>query len=102
MLQDLDHLEQIWELTQEWETAWDSWKVGTFGSLQTDKMGIDAQNMLKKLTKVAREVKVRAFYGHVHYMYVCIVSVVYLATQCALGFTKEESSEYVKHLCIMG
>ena len=58
LLQDLDHLEQIWELTQEWETAWDSWKVGTFGSLQTDKMGIDAQNILKKLTKVAREVKV--------------------------------------------
>ena len=58
LLQDLDHLEQIWELTQEWETAWDSWKVGTFGSLQTDKMGIDAQTMLKKLTKVAREVKV--------------------------------------------
>jgi dynein heavy chain len=58
-LQDLDNLESIWELTQEWEMAWDSWKVGTFVSLQTDDMGYQAQVMLKKLNKLAREVKVR-------------------------------------------
>lgn len=57
--QDLDHLEQIWELTQEWEMAWDSWKVGTFAGLQTEEMGFQAQGMLKKLSKLAREVKVR-------------------------------------------
>ena len=57
-LQDLDHLEGIWELTQEWNMAWDSWKVGTFASLQTDDMGYQAQVMLKKLNKIAREVKV--------------------------------------------
>ena len=49
--------------------------MGTFGSLQTDKMGIDAQNMLKKLTKVAREVKVRALYVCI-VLYVASVSVV--------------------------
>ena len=38
--------------------AWDSWKVGTFASLQTDDMGYQAQVMLKKLNKIAREVKV--------------------------------------------
>ena len=58
-MQDLDNLESIWELTQEWEMAWDSWKVGTFASLQTDDMGYQAQVMLKKLNKLAREVKVR-------------------------------------------
>ena len=39
--------------------AWDSWKVGTFASLKTDDMGYQAQVMLKKLNKLAREVKVR-------------------------------------------
>ena len=57
-LQDLDHLEGVWELTQEWNMAWDSWKVGTFASLQTDDMAYQAQVMLKKLNKIAREVKV--------------------------------------------
>ena len=57
-MQDLDNLEQIWELTQEWEMAWDTWKGGTFQELQTDDMGLQAQSMLKKLTKLAREVKV--------------------------------------------
>ena len=55
----MDNLESIWELTQEWQMAWDSWKVGTFASLQTDDMGYQAQVMLKKLNKLAREVKVR-------------------------------------------
>jgi dynein heavy chain len=57
MEKDLDYLEQIWDLTQEWEMAWDTWKGGTFQELQTDDMGIQAQSMLKKLTKLAREVK---------------------------------------------
>ena len=66
--QDLDYLEQIWELTQEWEMAWDTWKGGTFEDLQTDNMGMQAQAMLKRLTKLAREVKVCI------YMYiVCII-----------------------------
>ena len=67
-MQDLDNLESIWELTQEWEMAWDSWKVGTFASLQTDDMGYQAQVMLKKLNKLAREVKVRNT-SHVTGMY---------------------------------
>lgn len=48
--------------------AWDSWKVGTFVSLQTDDMGYQAQVMLKKLNKLAREVKVRATASHVTIM----------------------------------
>lgn len=38
--------------------AWDSWKVGTFASLHTDDMGYQAQGMLKKINKLARELKV--------------------------------------------
>lgn len=49
--------------------AWDSWKVNTFVSLQTDEMGMQAQGMLKKLTKLAREVKVSRWSG------LCVVHV---------------------------
>lgn len=59
-MQDLDHLEVIWELKQEWHDNWDNWKVETFASLKTDSMTFQAQGMLKKLNKVAREVKVKA------------------------------------------
>ena len=56
--QDLDNLQQIWELIQEWQTAWNTWKGGMFAELQTEDMGMQAQIMLKKLTRLAREVKV--------------------------------------------
>ena len=54
---DLGHLQSVWDLTSEWEGAWDNWKSGTFGSLQTDEMSIQAQGMLKRLGKLAREIK---------------------------------------------
>lgn len=43
---------------QEWESCWTSWKVVTFASLETESMGLQAQGLLKRLNKVAREVKV--------------------------------------------
>lgn len=58
-LQDLDHLEAIWELVQEWQENWDSWKVVTFVTLKTEDMALQAQGLLKRLNKVSREVKVR-------------------------------------------
>ncbi len=51
-------MEVIWEQVQEWQMSWDSWKVVTFGSLQTETMGLQAQGLLKRLNKVSREVKV--------------------------------------------
>ena len=71
---DLDNLEQIWDLMQEWEMAWDTWKGDTFTELKTDDMGIQAQSMLKKLTKLAREVKVRDLYVY------CTLYTVYRGT----------------------
>ena len=58
-VQDLGNLEQIWELNQEWECAWDSWKVGQFMQMDTESMGLQAQGMLKRVVKLGREVKVR-------------------------------------------
>lgn len=48
----------IWELGREWERSWEEWKVGQFASLQTDEMSLHAQGLIKRLTKIAREIKV--------------------------------------------
>ena len=48
-------------MNQEWECAWDSWKRGQFMQMDTESMGHQAQGMLKKVVKLGREVKVRAY-----------------------------------------
>ncbi|KAF6017599.1 hypothetical protein EB796_024080 [Bugula neritina] len=54
---DLDYIEQIWQLTLEWEGNWDSWKVGKFVELQTSEMENASVTAYKKLAKLARELK---------------------------------------------
>lgn len=60
LLQDLDHLQQVWEISQQWDSHWDEWKAGQFCSLQTEHMENTAQIMFKKLHKLSRELKVCA------------------------------------------
>uniref|UniRef100_H2ZI79 Dynein axonemal heavy chain 2 n=1 Tax=Ciona savignyi TaxID=51511 RepID=H2ZI79_CIOSA len=54
---DLDHIDQVWDLTKNWETMWDEWKVGQFKDLITTEMEMTAQGLYKKLNKLSREVK---------------------------------------------
>lgn len=58
MLQDLDYVQQVWEITQQWDAHWDEWKAGQFVTLQTESMENTAQAMFKKLHKLSRELKV--------------------------------------------
>nr|XP_019958870.1 PREDICTED: dynein heavy chain 2, axonemal [Paralichthys olivaceus] len=54
---DLDHLEQVWEIAQEWNSSWNIWKVGQFAMLQTEDMESTAHDMFRKLSKLKRELK---------------------------------------------
>ncbi|XP_045081518.1 dynein axonemal heavy chain 2 isoform X2 [Coregonus clupeaformis] len=54
---DLDYLQQVWEITQQWDAHWDEWKAGQFVTLQTESMENTAQAMFKKLHKLSRELK---------------------------------------------
>ncbi|KAM9407837.1 LOW QUALITY PROTEIN: dynein axonemal heavy chain 2 [Salvelinus alpinus] len=54
---DLDYLQQVWEITQQWDAHWDEWKEGQFVTLQTESMENTAQAMFKKLHKLSRELK---------------------------------------------
>ncbi|XP_071333968.1 dynein axonemal heavy chain 2 [Trachinotus anak] len=54
---DIEHLQQVWEITQEWNANWNIWKVGQFTTLQTEDMESTAQEMFKKLHIIKRELK---------------------------------------------
>lgn len=57
-IQDIDHLQEVWEITQEWNAHWNKWKTGRFATLKTEDMESIAQDMFKKLHKLQRELKV--------------------------------------------
>ncbi|KAK2860339.1 hypothetical protein Q7C36_004505 [Tachysurus vachellii] len=54
---DLDYLQQVWGIAQQWETHWNEWKSEQFATLQTENMEITAQTMFKKLHKLSRDLK---------------------------------------------
>jgi len=54
---DIDLMEQIWTVTSEWTTAWDSWKNGLFQNLNVEEMELAAGNFNKKVGKLGREIK---------------------------------------------
>ena len=58
----------IWELGKEWEKSWEEWKVGQFASLQTEDMSFQAQGMIKRLTKISREIKVSHYLLIMHFL----------------------------------
>ncbi|KAI4898373.1 hypothetical protein NFI96_012388, partial [Prochilodus magdalenae] len=57
MEKDIDYLQQVWEISQQWDDHWDEWKAGQFASLQTEHMDNTAQTLFKKLHKLSRELK---------------------------------------------
>ncbi|XP_056602033.1 dynein axonemal heavy chain 2 isoform X3 [Triplophysa dalaica] len=54
---DLDYLEQVWEISQQWEDLWNEWKGGQLAFLQTEVMENTAQTMFKRLHSLSRELK---------------------------------------------
>ncbi|XP_036403568.1 dynein heavy chain 2, axonemal [Megalops cyprinoides] len=54
---DLEHLQQVWQITQEWEGHWEKWKGGHLTTLQTESMENTATVMFKKLHKLSRELR---------------------------------------------
>ncbi|XP_073321620.1 dynein axonemal heavy chain 2 [Pagrus major] len=54
---DIDHLQQVWEITQDWNANWDVWKGGHFATLQSEGMESTVQDMFKKIHELQRELK---------------------------------------------
>lgn len=58
-VQELDALQQVWEITRDWEENWNQWKTGRFLTLQTEAMETMAHGLFRRLTRLAKEYKVR-------------------------------------------
>ncbi|KAM6908918.1 dynein axonemal heavy chain 2 [Xenentodon cancila] len=54
---DIDKLQQVWEITEEWNANWNDWKVCQLSMLETESMEITAQDMFKKLHVLHRDLK---------------------------------------------
>lgn len=49
----------MWEITRDWEESWNQWKTGCFLTLQTEAMETMAHGLFRRLTRLAKEYKVR-------------------------------------------
>nr|XP_034361929.1 LOW QUALITY PROTEIN: dynein heavy chain 2, axonemal [Arvicanthis niloticus] len=56
---ELDALQQVWEITRDWEESWNQWKMGCFLTLQTEAMESTAHGLFRRLTRLAKEYKDR-------------------------------------------
>ncbi|GAB5580480.1 dynein axonemal heavy chain 2 [Prionailurus iriomotensis] len=56
---ELDALQQVWEITRDWEENWNQWKMGRFLTLKTEAMETTAHGLFRRLTRLAKEYKDR-------------------------------------------
>ncbi|KAK9890592.1 hypothetical protein WA026_011959 [Henosepilachna vigintioctopunctata] len=54
---ELATLEIVWQLADEWETAWEKYRDGVFWEIETEEMEEKAQTLFRKLTRLSRELK---------------------------------------------
>ncbi|XP_065644391.1 dynein axonemal heavy chain 2 isoform X2 [Hydra vulgaris] len=54
---NINFLEQIWLITEEWEILWAQWKTEKFTNLVTTEMEKISQNLFKQCIKINREIK---------------------------------------------
>jgi len=50
-------IELVWQLTDEWNDAWERYKTGNFWTIEIEEMDTTANLLLRKLTKLCRELK---------------------------------------------
>ncbi|XP_034934334.1 dynein heavy chain 2, axonemal [Chelonus insularis] len=59
MKKDLFAIELIWQLTKEWDEAWERYKTGNFWIIEIDEMEITANKLLKKLKRLSKELRAK-------------------------------------------
>ena len=54
---DMDLLQQVWDLANEWNDMWEEWKLGRFTDLNIDAMEEASGKFNKKLQKLGKDIK---------------------------------------------
>jgi len=57
LAKDVAVIELVWQLTDEWNDAWERYKTGNFWTIELEEMDTTANILLRKLTKLCRELK---------------------------------------------
>ena len=60
-LKDLDSIDAVWGLTQEWHATWIKWKSIRFSDIQPTEMENQSVSVFKKFSKLSKELKVICF-----------------------------------------
>lgn len=47
----------IWQLVDEWDTAWEKYRTGEFWQIQTAEIEETAQKLFRRLTRLSKEFK---------------------------------------------
>ncbi len=53
----LELLDQVWQMTREWDNMWNDWKAGEFRTLRVETMDDAAQKFSRRVTKLGKEIK---------------------------------------------
>jgi len=54
---DMDLLQQVWDLANEWNDMWEEWKLGRFTDLNVEAMEEASGKFNKKLQKLGKDIK---------------------------------------------
>ncbi|OQR83321.1 dynein heavy chain [Achlya hypogyna] len=54
---ELELLQQIWQLYDEWDGVWSSWKHNVFNALDVERMELTAAQFFKKISKAGKDMK---------------------------------------------
>lgn len=57
LAKDVANIELVWQLTDEWNDAWEGYKTGNFWTIELEEMDATANLLLRKLTKLSKELK---------------------------------------------
>lgn len=57
LAKDIAVIELVWQLTDEWNDAWERYKTGNFWTIELEEMDATANLLLRKLTKLSKELK---------------------------------------------
>ncbi|XP_066581151.1 dynein axonemal heavy chain 2 [Prorops nasuta] len=54
---DFTAIELVWQLTREWDEAWERYKISNFWTIEMEEMDATANVLFRKLTRLCKELK---------------------------------------------
>ncbi|XP_025155769.1 dynein heavy chain 2, axonemal [Harpegnathos saltator] len=58
---DVTMIEMVWQLTDEWNDAWERYRSGNFWTIDTEEMDTTANLLLRKLTRLCKELREKSW-----------------------------------------